>query len=76
MEEAEYLCDEIAIINNGKIIASDQTQDLKKKYSGVKGIEMKISSPVTFNVLSLIKSSVGKPSYRSSRSRENQNRST
>jgi ABC-2 type transport system ATP-binding protein len=56
MEEAEYLCDEIAIINKGMIIALDRTQDLRKKYSGVKGIEMKLSSPVTYDVLSLIKS--------------------
>ena len=60
MEEAEYLCDEIAIINNGTIIASDRTQDLKKKYSGVKSIEMKLTSPVATNVLSLIKSRLGK----------------
>jgi ABC-2 type transport system ATP-binding protein len=59
MEEAEYLCDEIAIINNGTIIALDRTQDLKEKYSGVKGIEIKLSSPVTFDVLALIKSRVG-----------------
>ena len=58
MEEAEYLCDEIAIINNGRIIALDRTQDLRKKYSGVKGIEMKLSRPVTHDVLSLIRSRV------------------
>jgi ABC-2 type transport system ATP-binding protein len=59
MEEAEYLCDEIAIINDGKIIALDQTQELKEKYGGMKGVEIKISRPVTFDVLSLIKSRVG-----------------
>jgi ABC-2 type transport system ATP-binding protein len=59
MEEAEYLCDEIAIINNGTLIALDQTEDLKKKYSGVKGIELKLSNPVTLDVLSLIRSRIG-----------------
>jgi ABC-2 type transport system ATP-binding protein len=59
MEEAEYLCDEIAIINNGTIIALDRTQDLKKKYTGMKGIEIRLSSPVANDVLSLIKSQVG-----------------
>jgi ABC-2 type transport system ATP-binding protein len=59
MEEAEYLCDEIAIINNGKIIALDQTQGLKEKFGGAKGVEIKLSRPVTIDVLSLIKSCVG-----------------
>src|SRR5581483_8159237 len=36
MEEAEYLCDEIAIINRGKIIATDTPAGLKQKYGGVK----------------------------------------
>jgi ABC-2 type transport system ATP-binding protein len=59
MEEAEYLCDEIAIINNGKIIALDQTQDLKERFGGTKGIEIKLLRPVTTDVLSLVKSRVG-----------------
>jgi ABC-2 type transport system ATP-binding protein len=59
MEEAEYLCDEIAIINSGTIIASDRTQDLKRKYSGVKGVEIRLSNPVTHEVLSMIKSKMG-----------------
>ena len=32
MEEAEYLCDEIAIIDNGRIIAFDTPAGLKQKY--------------------------------------------
>jgi ABC-2 type transport system ATP-binding protein len=42
MEEAEYLCDEIAIINKGKIIATDTPDGLKQKYGGVKAVEIKL----------------------------------
>jgi ABC-2 type transport system ATP-binding protein len=45
MEEAEYLCDEIAIINKGKIVALDTPSDLKQKYGGVKIIEVKLKEP-------------------------------
>ena len=30
LEEAEQLCDNIAVINHGEIIASDKTKNLKK----------------------------------------------
>lgn len=38
MQEADELCDHIAIINKGKIIAKDTPENLKKKY-GPKGVE-------------------------------------
>jgi len=41
MEEAEYLCDEIAIIDNGRIIAFDTPSGLKQKYGRMnKSIEI------------------------------------
>src|SRR5919106_1013352 len=41
MEEAEYLCDEIAIIDHGKIIAFDTPTGLKQKYGeATKTIEL------------------------------------
>lgn len=41
MEEAEYLCDEIAIINNGRIIAFDTPIGLKQKHGRMnKSIEI------------------------------------
>lgn len=46
MEEAEYLCDEIAIINKGRIIATDTPAGLKQKYGGVKAVEIKLRDPV------------------------------
>lgn len=38
MEEAEYLCNEIAIIYNGRIIAFDTPSGLKQKYGGANKI--------------------------------------
>ncbi|MEO9320218.1 MAG: ABC transporter ATP-binding protein [Nitrososphaera sp.] len=42
MEEAEYICDEIAIINQGRIIATDTPAGLKQKYGGLNTIEIRI----------------------------------
>jgi ABC-2 type transport system ATP-binding protein len=42
MEEAEYLCDKIAIINRGRIIALDSPQTLKSRYGGMKRVEIKL----------------------------------
>jgi ABC-2 type transport system ATP-binding protein len=50
MEEAEYLCDEIAIINKGKIIATDTPTGLKQKYGGVKAVEIKLKDSVAHSV--------------------------
>jgi ABC-2 type transport system ATP-binding protein len=47
MEEAEYLCDEIAIINKGKIIATDTPAGLKQKYGGIKAVEIKLKEDST-----------------------------
>ncbi len=53
MEEAEYLCDEIAIINKGRIIELDKPHRLKNKYSATKKIELKLSEPID-NIRSII----------------------
>ncbi|MFY3741725.1 MAG: ABC-2 type transport system ATP-binding protein [Candidatus Nitrosomirales archaeon] len=57
MEEAEYLCDEIAIINNGKIIALDTPSGLKQKFGGVKVIEIKLKEP--FNGIEKVVNALG-----------------
>jgi len=43
LEEAEYLCDDIAIINKGKIIAVDTPNELKNKFGREKTIKIHIS---------------------------------
>lgn len=40
LEEAEYLCDKIAIINKGKIIAVDTPDELKSKFGREKTIKI------------------------------------
>ncbi|EYE87395.1 ABC transporter ATP-binding protein [Fervidicella metallireducens AeB] len=42
MEEADFLCDRIAIIDGGKIIALDTPENLKKKINEVKLIKIEI----------------------------------
>ena len=42
LEEAEYLCDQIAIINKGKIIAVDTPEDLKNKFGREKTIKIHV----------------------------------
>jgi ABC-2 type transport system ATP-binding protein len=54
MEEAEYLCDEIAIINKGKIIATDTPAGLKQKYGGVKAVEIKLKDSTARSVMQII----------------------
>jgi len=55
MEEAEYLCDEIAIINKGRMIATDTPAGLKQKYGGVKAIEIKLKDSTTQSVMHIIR---------------------
>jgi ABC-2 type transport system ATP-binding protein len=55
MEEAEYLCDEIAIINKGKITATDTPDGLKQRYGGVKTVEIKLKDSITHTVMHIIR---------------------
>lgn len=43
LSEAEYICDEIAIINKGKIIAVDSPDDLKNRFGSEKTIKIHLS---------------------------------
>ncbi|MHB8545780.1 MAG: ABC transporter ATP-binding protein [Nitrosotalea sp.] len=51
LEEAEYLCDDIAIINKGKIIAVDTPEDLKNKFGRQKTIKIHVSEQETISSL-------------------------
>ncbi|MDE1862675.1 MAG: ABC transporter ATP-binding protein [Thaumarchaeota archaeon] len=42
LEEAEYLCDEIAIINRGRIVAIDTPDELRKKFGRKKTIKVHV----------------------------------
>lgn len=51
MEEAEYLCDELAIINRGRIIAFDTPDGLKHKYSDDNIIDLKVKDITAESIL-------------------------
>jgi ABC-2 type transport system ATP-binding protein len=59
MEEAEYLCDEIAIINRGRVIATDTPAGLKDKYGGVKVVEIKLKDSNAQSVMHVIRPIAG-----------------
>lgn len=40
LEEADYLCDRVAVIDKGKLIVSDTVANLKRLYSGKKTIDV------------------------------------
>jgi ABC-2 type transport system ATP-binding protein len=59
MEEVEYLCDEIAIINRGKMVAIDTPAGLKQKYGAIKAVEIKLRDPVQPVMMGIIRAVAG-----------------
>jgi ABC-2 type transport system ATP-binding protein len=59
IEEAEYLCDKVAIINKGRIIAFDTPDGLKHKYSKNNIIELKIKDIIASSILPILNNIVG-----------------
>lgn len=59
MEEAEYLCDEVAIINRGKIIATDTPTGLKQKYGRVKAVEIQLKDSRAQSIIHIIRRIAG-----------------
>jgi ABC-2 type transport system ATP-binding protein len=61
MEEAEYLCNEIAIIDRGRIIAFDTPNGLKQKYGGgAKTIELTFKDTLDEYFVNLLKATINK----------------
>jgi len=56
MEEANQLCDRIAIINHGRIAAIDTPENLRMKSSELKSVEVSFNKPVSINSLSKLSS--------------------
>jgi ABC-2 type transport system ATP-binding protein len=44
MEEAEYICDRITIINNGQILALDSVENIKRKFGGMSVIHLRVTN--------------------------------
>ena len=47
LEEAEYLCQEIAIINHGRVIEADTPANIKRKFGSAKTVEFKLLEGVS-----------------------------
>ena len=55
LEEAEYLCNRIAVINQGRIVQIDTPENLKRRFGSAKAVEFKLlqgSSPEMASALS------------------------
>jgi ABC-2 type transport system ATP-binding protein len=48
VSEAEYLCDRVAIVDHGKIIALDSPAELKRRYGGFKTVSVVSKDPSDF----------------------------
>ncbi len=44
LEEADYLCDRVAVIDQGKILALDTVENLKRLYAGKKTIDLTVAA--------------------------------
>jgi ABC-2 type transport system ATP-binding protein len=42
LEEAEYLCDRIAVVNRGRIVQIDTPQNLKRRFGRTKAVEFRL----------------------------------
>jgi ABC-2 type transport system ATP-binding protein len=42
LEEAEYLCDRIAVINQGRILETDTPENVKRKFGSAKAVEFSL----------------------------------
>ncbi|HEV8049291.1 MAG TPA: ABC transporter ATP-binding protein, partial [Thermoplasmata archaeon] len=42
LEEADYLCDRVAVINEGKVLVLDTVENLKRLYGGKKTIDLTV----------------------------------
>ena len=54
LEEAEYLCDRIAVINEGKIVAIDTPQNLKRRFGSTKAVEFKLLEGSSESILAAL----------------------
>jgi ABC-2 type transport system ATP-binding protein len=43
LEEADYLCDRVAVVDEGKILAMDTVENLKRLYGGKKTVEVTLA---------------------------------
>jgi len=54
LEEAEYLCNRVAMINNGRIVVIDTPQNLKRRFGGIRRVEMRVNGMMPMDFVSRI----------------------
>jgi len=59
LEEADYLCDRVAVIDEGKILAMDTVQNLKRLYSGKKTIDLTVGGEAADRYFAALTTSLG-----------------
>jgi len=58
LEEAEYLCNRIAVINQGRIVQIDTPENLKRRFGSAKAVEFKLLQGTSSEMASALSSSV------------------
>jgi len=57
LEEAEYLCNRIAVINQGRIVQIDTPENLKRRFGSAKAVEFKLLQGTSPEMASALSSS-------------------
>src|SRR2546427_12417925 len=57
LEEAEYLCNRIAVINHGRIVQIDTPENLKRRFGSAKAVEFKLLQGTSSEMASALSSS-------------------
>ncbi len=57
LEEAEYLCNRIAVINQGRIVQIDTPENLKRRFGSAKAVEFKLLQGISSEMASALSSS-------------------
>lgn len=58
LDEADYLCDRIGIMSDGKIRAEGTSYDLKEKYGGMRTLDIVLRDPITEDLYSKLKEAI------------------
>jgi ABC-2 type transport system ATP-binding protein len=64
LEEADYLCDRIAVIDVGKILAMDTVENLKRLYGGKKTVEVSVDGGEAARFFPALKERLGDASVK------------
>ncbi len=59
LEEADYLCDRVAVIDSGRILVMDTVENLKRRYIGKKTIEVAVNGAGSEAFYQRLESSLG-----------------